>query len=106
MRSCTASLYTSCHRHRAAGSTELPWREHKGDGFDMALLRRRDAHPAFLGFQLYEDDLGDNGDSMVRLRLRVMPTCFLVLPALRVDGVLIRHHDTRLFHKFGASCPA
>ena len=83
---------------------EPPWCEHKGDGFDMALLRRRDVPILhFLDLQLYEDDLGDNGDSMVRLRLRVMPTCFLVLlrHALRVDGVLIRHHDTRLFHKFG-----
>ena len=70
----------------------------------MELLRRRDLPILhFLDLQLYEDDLGDNGDSMVRLRLRVMPSCFLVLlrHALRVDGVLIRHHDTRLFHKFG-----
>ena len=81
-----------------------PWRAHEGSGLDMALLRRRDVPILhFVDLPLYEDDLGDNGDSMVRLRLRVMPTCFLVLlrHALRVDGVLIRHHDTRLFHKFG-----
>ena len=34
----------------------------------------------------------------------MMPSCFLVLlrHALRVDGVLVRHHDTRYFHKFGS----
>ena len=89
---------------RTEAALEPPWRTHSGSGLDMALLRRRDLPILhFLDLQLYEDDLGDNGDSMVRLRLRVMPTCFLVLlrHALRVDGVLIRHHDTRLFHKFG-----
>ena len=32
--------------------------------------------------------------------------CFLVLlrHALRVDGVVLRHHDTRIFHKFGTNC--
>ena len=73
---------------------------------DMALLRRRDVPILhFVDLPLYEDDLGDNGESMVRLRLRVMPNCFLLLlrHALRVDGVLIRHHDTRIFHKFGST---
>lgn len=80
------------------------WSAHQGSGLDMALLSRRDVPILhFVDIPLYEDDLGDNGESMVRVRLRVMPSCFLVLlrHALRVDGVLIRHHDTRIFHKFG-----
>ena len=83
-----------------------PWRAHEGNGLDMAMLRRRDVPILhFVDLTLYEDDLGDNGDSRLRLRLRVMPRCFLVLlrHALRVDGVLIRHHDTRLFHRFGTN---
>ena len=70
----------------------------------MDLLRRRDVPIMhFVDLPLYEDDLGDNGDSVMRLRLRVMPSCFLLLlrHALRVDGLLIRHHETRIFHKFG-----
>ena len=80
------------------------WKEHKGSGFDMALLRRCDVPILhYVDLPLYEDELDDNGSSVVRLRLRVMPSCFLVLlrHALRVDGVLVRHHDTRYFHKFG-----
>ena len=40
----------------------------------------------FVDLTLYEDDLGDNGESVVRLRMRVMPSCFLLLlrHALRV----------------------
>ena len=80
------------------------WKEHKGSGFDMALLRRCDVPIVhYVDLPLYEDELDDSGSSVVRLRLRVMPSCFLVLlrHALRVDGVLVRHHDTRYFHKFG-----
>lgn len=81
------------------------WKEHTGSGFDMALLRRCDVPILhYVDLPLYEDELDDNGSSVVRLRLRVMPSCFLVLlrHALRVDGVLVRHHDTRYFHKFGS----
>jgi len=86
------------------GAQQSDWREHKGSGLDMALLRRRDVPILHsVDIPLYEDDLDDNGESMVRLRLRVMPSCFFILlrHALRVDGLLIRHHDTRIFHKFG-----
>ena len=89
---------------RETAPESTPWKEHKGSGFDMALLRRRDVPILhYVDFPLYEDELDDNGSSVVRLRLRVMPSCFLVLlrHALRVDGVLIRHYDTRYFHKFG-----
>ncbi|CAO3646063.1 unnamed protein product [Mucor hiemalis] len=53
---------------------------------------------------LYEDELADNGTAMLFIRLRVMPTCFLVLQRffLRVDDVLFRVNDTRLYHEFGS----
>ena len=86
------------------GGKEAQWKEHKGSGLDMKLLRRRDIPILhFVDIPLYEDDLGDNGESMLRLRLRVMPSCFFILlrHALRIDGLLIRQHETRIFHKFG-----
>ncbi len=76
---------------------------------------------------LFEDELHDNGVSRISVKVvgvaslllsavsslltcfaslcaeqRVMPTCFLCLLRfwLRVDGVLIRLRDTRLFHAF------
>ncbi|KAI8086377.1 TIP41-like family-domain-containing protein [Halteromyces radiatus] len=54
---------------------------------------------------LYEDELADNGTAMLSIRLRVMPTCFLILQRffLRVDDVLFRINDTRIFHEFGSS---
>lgn len=52
---------------------------------------------------LFEDELDDNGISSYKVRIRVMPSCFFILARffLRVDGVIIKVHDTRFFHKFG-----
>ena len=54
---------------------------------------------------LYEDELGDNGTGIISVKVRVMSSCFLVLQRffLRVDGVLIRFIDTRVFHEFGSN---
>lgn len=52
---------------------------------------------------LWETDLEDCGYAMSKVRYRVMADCFYVLLRnyLRVDGVLVRIFDTRIFHKFG-----
>lgn len=52
---------------------------------------------------LYEDELSDNGMSQLLVRCRVMPKCFLILCRywLRVDNVIIRINDTRIYHEFG-----
>eukprot|EP01111_Echinosteliopsis_oligospora_P019435 TRINITY_DN941_c0_g1_i1.p1 TRINITY_DN941_c0_g1~~TRINITY_DN941_c0_g1_i1.p1 ORF type:complete len:262 (+),score=61.46 TRINITY_DN941_c0_g1_i1:45-830(+) len=52
---------------------------------------------------LYEDELGDNGDSALSVRARVMPSLFFVLLRfwLRVDHVIFRVYDTRIYHEFG-----
>jgi len=51
---------------------------------------------------LYEDELGDNGSSMLNVKVRVMPSSFLVLQRffLRVDNVVFRVFDTRLYCSF------
>ena len=48
---------------------------------------------------LYEDELDDNGQSQVRLRFRLMKDCFFLLLRcyVRIDGVLIRLIETRIF---------
>ncbi|KAJ2351130.1 Tap42 interacting protein [Coemansia erecta] len=53
---------------------------------------------------LFEDDLGDNGTSQLSYKVRVMPSGFFALMRffLRVDGVLFRIYDTRLYHRFGS----
>ena len=50
----------------------------------------------------YEDELGDKGHSKVNIRFRVMKDCFFALlrSYTRVDHVMVRILDTRIFHKF------
>lgn len=51
---------------------------------------------------LFEDELGDNGCSMLGIKVRVMPSGFLILQRffLRVDNVVFRIFDTRLYVGF------
>lgn len=48
---------------------------------------------------LFEDELGDNGISMLSTKIRVMPTCLLLLCRLflRIDNVIFRVRDTRIY---------
>jgi type 2A phosphatase activator TIP41 len=50
---------------------------------------------------LFEDELGDKGYSKCYVRFRVMSDCFFVLlrSYTRVDHVLVRILDTRIFCK-------
>ena len=52
---------------------------------------------------LFEDELGDKGYSKGNVRFRIMSDCFFILlrSYTRVDHVLVRIMDTRIFHKFG-----
>lgn len=52
---------------------------------------------------LYEDELHDCGVCSLSVKFRVMPKCFFILIRffLRVDNVLFRIVDTRIFHEFG-----
>jgi len=49
-----------------------------------------------------QDDLEDCGEVTFEAKIRVMPSCWFVLSKLylRVDGVLIRCRETRLYHNF------
>ncbi|KLT44176.1 TIP41-domain-containing protein [Cutaneotrichosporon oleaginosum] len=51
---------------------------------------------------LFEDELHDNGESILNVRLRVMPHSFFLLSRLfvRVDHVLFRIFDVRMYHAF------
>ncbi|KAF5363838.1 hypothetical protein D9756_000235 [Leucocoprinus leucothites] len=66
----------------------------------MAELTRPDPILFYAEIPLFEDELHDNGSSALLVRIRVMPTCFFILSrfTLRVDGVLFRTFDTRIYH--------
>ncbi|KAA8586362.1 hypothetical protein FQN60_000198 [Etheostoma spectabile] len=68
---------------------------------DMEKLKAREQIMFFDEVLLFEDELHDHGVSMISAKIRVMPTSFFLLLRffLRVDGVLIRINDTRLYHE-------
>eukprot|EP01136_Pigoraptor_vietnamica_P028927 Opistho-1_new@86904 len=70
---------------------------------DLDLLRRPDPILFYDEVLLFEDELADNGMAVLTARVRVMPSCLFALQRffLRVDDVLVRIHDTRIFHQFG-----
>ncbi|KAJ3001101.1 hypothetical protein HKX48_003057, partial [Thoreauomyces humboldtii] len=70
---------------------------------DVERLKRPDPILFYDELVLYEDELADNGTAILTIRVRVMPTCFLILVRffLRVDDVLFRVNETRLYHTFG-----
>ena len=65
-------------------------------------LRRPDPILLFDDVMLYEDELADNGIAMLSVKVRVMPERLLVLQRffLRLDGVVVRIRDTRVYVEF------
>ncbi|KAI9208573.1 TIP41-like family-domain-containing protein [Polychytrium aggregatum] len=74
-------------------------------GVDLDRLRLPEPILFYDELVLYEDELHDNGISCMTARIRVMPSCFLVLLRffLRVDNVTFRINETRIYHEFGKS---
>ncbi len=68
----------------------------------LDLLRRPDPILFFDNIILYEDELADNGVSMLSCKIRVMPARLLLLSRffLRLDDVTFRLRDTRVYIDF------
>ncbi|XP_077314453.1 TIP41-like protein [Lithobates pipiens] len=68
---------------------------------DTEKLKTREQIMFFEEVLLFEDELHDHGVSGLSVKIRVMPSGFFLLLRffLRVDGVLIRMNDTRLYHE-------
>ncbi|XP_075433118.1 TIP41-like protein isoform X1 [Ascaphus truei] len=68
---------------------------------DTEKLKAREQIVFFEEVLLFEDELHDHGVSSLSVKIRVMPSSFFLLLRyfLRVDGVLIRMNDTRLYHE-------
>ena len=69
----------------------------------LELLKRPDPIKFFDEVMLYEDELADNGITMLSIKVRVMPDRLLLLMRLfmRLDDVVFRVRDTRVFVEFG-----
>jgi len=70
----------------------------------LELLRRPDPILFFDEVMLYEDEMADNGVTMLSCKVRVMPARLLLLCRffMRLDNVLFRLRDTRLYIDFPA----
>lgn len=68
----------------------------------VELLKRPDPILFFDDVMLYEDELADNGISMLSCKVRVMPDRLLLLSRffLRLDNVIFRLRDTRVYIDF------
>ncbi|KAL8704618.1 MAG: hypothetical protein Q9201_002204 [Fulgogasparrea decipioides] len=69
----------------------------------LELLKRPDPIIFFDEVMLYEDEMADNGITLLSCKLRVMPERMLLLCRffMRLDGVMVRMRDTRIYIEFG-----
>ncbi|XP_057964097.1 TIP41-like protein [Malania oleifera] len=83
------------------GSCHLHWEDCK-EQIDIAALASKEPILFYDEVILYEDELADNGVSLLTVKVRVMPSCWFLLLRfwLRVDGVLMRLRDTRIHCAF------
>ena len=68
----------------------------------LDLLKRRDPIVFFDEVMLYEDEMADNGITTLSCKIRVMPDRLLLLCRffMRLDNVLVRIRDTRVYIEF------
>jgi len=71
---------------------------------NLEILKKPDPILYYGDIHLYEDEFDDNGISQLNVKVRVMPTCFFVLMRfwMRIDGVMFRMRETRIFHEFSS----
>lgn len=79
------------------------WQQPSTDPIRLDLLSQPDPILFFDDVILYEDELADNGIAMFSVKIRVMPDRLLLLSRffLRLDGVIIRIRDTRVYVELG-----
>ncbi|XVE93458.1 hypothetical protein REPUB_Repub01dG0194500 [Reevesia pubescens] len=88
----------------SGGSSGLHWEDCK-EQLDMGALTLKEPILFYDEVVLYEDELADNGVSLLTVKVRVMPSSWFLLLRfwLRVDGVLMRLRDTRMHCVFDQS---
>lgn len=68
---------------------------------DLEKLKVKEKILFYDDLHLYEDELADNGVAQCSVKIRIMPDSFFILLRffLRVDNILIRMNDTRVYHE-------
>lgn len=87
--------------HKASGQEDRDWAETTQEKHPIRtdLLSRPDPILFFDAVDLYEDELADNGIGLLNIKIRMMPDRLLLLARffLRLDGVVVRIRDTRVY---------
>ncbi|XP_072391762.1 TIP41-like protein [Diabrotica undecimpunctata] len=91
--------FSSDYRGYVSGESSL---EETEERINIEKLKEKEKILFYQELMLYEDELHDNGISSCTIKIRVMPSSFFVLLRffLRVDNVMVRINDTRVFHDF------
>lgn len=90
--------YTTDYQGTVTGKQFIP----DNEPIPIALLKRPDPILFYEEVVLYESELDDNGISIFSVKVRVMPERMLLLCRLfmRLDNVLLRIRDTRIYVDF------
>ncbi|XP_053305757.1 TIP41-like protein [Spea bombifrons] len=93
--------YTTDYKGTLLGGNETFNVVSTAERINTEKLKAREQIMFFEEVLLFEDELHDHGVSSLSVKIRVMPSGFFLLLRffLRVDGVLIRMNDTRLYHE-------
>ncbi|XP_018336302.1 TIP41-like protein [Agrilus planipennis] len=72
---------------------------------DIEKLKQKEKILFYHELMLFEDELHDNGIASCTVKIRVMPSSFFILLRyfLRVDNVMVRVNDTRVYHEFNTN---
>ncbi|XP_066581568.1 TIP41-like protein [Prorops nasuta] len=77
--------------------------EETTEKINLEKLKQKEKIKFYHDLTLFEDELHDNGIAVMSVKIRVMPSSFFLLLRyfLRIDNVMLRIHDTRLYYEFG-----
>ena len=96
--------YTTAYKGTLLGSGNSQMKvSSTEEKIDLEKLKVREKIHFYADILLFEDELADNGTSVMNVKIRVMPSGFFILMRLfiRVDGVIVRVNDTRIYHEGG-----
>jgi len=94
--------FTTDYKGTLTGKEEIIMRvKSTKERIDLEQLKVKEKIFFYEDVILYEDELADNGIAKLNVKMRVMQGGFFLLLRffLRVDGVLVRINDTRIYHK-------
>jgi type 2A phosphatase activator TIP41 len=94
--------YTTDYKGTITKGKSFEPQKDNSDPIPIELLKRPDPILFYEEVVLYESELDDNGISLFSCKLRVMPDRMLLLSRLfmRLDNVVIRMRDTRIYVDF------